>query len=106
MLIVTPLTFLGGSFLPPLNMLPPVWQKSRSSTGRVSDQRLPLELLRRVGLSVQVSVGMTLVFLALCLVTVRWCSRAAIGSRHEDDLNSVLEVLTGLGFRLEPSCRR
>ena len=72
MLIVTPLTFLGGSFYS-VGMLPPVWQKVtlfnpvvylvsgfRWSFYGVSDVSLPL------------SVGMTLVFLVVCLVVVRW----------------------------------
>ena len=46
LLIITPLTFLGGSFYS-VNMLPPVWQTiSLVQSGRVFDQRLPLELLR------------------------------------------------------------
>jgi ABC-2 type transport system permease protein len=72
MLIVTPLTFLGGTFYS-IHMLPPIWQKItlfnpvvylvsgfRWSFYGVSDVR------------VEVSMGMTLVFLALCLVTVGW----------------------------------
>ncbi len=72
MLIVTPLTFLGGSFYS-LRMLPPVWQKItlfnpvvylisafRWSFYDVSDVR------------VEISVGMTVLFLVVCLVTVRW----------------------------------
>ena len=72
MLIVTPLTFLGGSFYS-LKMLPPFWQKVtlfnpvvylisafRWSFYDVSD------------VSIEVSVGMTVVFLCVCLVTVRW----------------------------------
>jgi ABC-2 type transport system permease protein len=72
MLIVTPLTFLGGSFYS-IRMLPPLWQKLtlfnpvvylisgfRWSFFGVSD------------VSPEVSIGMTLVFLALCLVAVGW----------------------------------
>jgi ABC-2 type transport system permease protein len=72
MLIVTPLTFLGGSFYS-IRMLPPIWQKLtlfdpvvylvsafRWSFYDVSD------------VSVEVSAGMTLVFLMLCLATVWW----------------------------------
>jgi ABC-2 type transport system permease protein len=74
-LIVTPLTFLGGSFYS-ISMLPPLWQKItllnpvvylisafRWSFYGVSD------------VSVAVSVGMTLVFLALCLGVVAWMFR-------------------------------
>jgi ABC-2 type transport system permease protein len=72
MLIVTPLTFLGGSFYS-IRMLPPIWQKLtlfdpvvylvsafRWSFYDVSD------------VSVEVSACMTLVFLMLCLATVWW----------------------------------
>ena len=46
LLIVTPLTFLGGSFYS-IKMLPPFWQNDHAvQSGRLSDQRLPLELLR------------------------------------------------------------
>jgi len=72
LMIVTPLTFLGGSFYS-INMLPPFWQKVslfnpvvylvsgfRWSFYGVSDVSLP------------VSLGMTLAFLAACLAAVRW----------------------------------
>ena len=72
MMIVTPLTFLGGSFYS-ISMLPEFWQKVtlfnpvvylvsgfRWSFYSVSD------------LSVGASVAMTLVFLGLCLAAVAW----------------------------------
>jgi ABC-2 type transport system permease protein len=72
MMIVTPLAFLGGSFYS-INMLPPVWQKIalfnpvvylisgfRWSFYGVSDVRI------------DISVGMILLFLTLCLVAVWW----------------------------------
>jgi ABC-2 type transport system permease protein len=75
MLIVTPLTFLGGSFYS-ISMLPPVWQKIalfnpvvylisafRWSFYGVSD------------VNVVISFGMTLVFLGLCIVAVAWIFR-------------------------------
>jgi ABC-2 type transport system permease protein len=47
LLIVTPLTFLGGSFYS-IDMLPPFWQNGGAvQPGGVPDQRLSLELLRR-----------------------------------------------------------
>jgi ABC-2 type transport system permease protein len=71
-LVVTPLTFLGGSFYS-IRMLPPIWQRItlfnpvvylvsgfRWSVLGVSDLSAPL------------SAGMTFVFLLLCLATVRW----------------------------------
>ena len=46
MLIVTPLTFLGGSFYS-IDMLPPLWQTvTPVQSGRLLGQRLSLELLR------------------------------------------------------------
>ena len=72
LLIVTPLTFLGGSFYA-INMLPPAWQVVtmfnpvvylisgfRWSFFGVSD------------ISLVTSLGMTLVFLAICLIGVGW----------------------------------
>ena len=46
LLIITPLTFLGGTFYS-INVLPPVWQTDHAvQSGGLSGQRLPLELLR------------------------------------------------------------
>ena len=71
MMIVTPLTFLGGSFYS-ISMLPPIWQKItlfnpvvylvngfRWSFYGVSD------------VSLGISLGMTVLFLLACLATVR-----------------------------------
>jgi ABC-2 type transport system permease protein len=72
MLIVTPLTFLGGSFYS-INMLPPFWQKitlANPVVYLVSGFRWSFYDVSDV--SVEVSMGMTLVFLVLCLATVRW----------------------------------
>jgi ABC-2 type transport system permease protein len=75
LLIVTPLTFLGGSFYS-INMLPPFWQKLtlfnpvvylvsgfRWSFYGVSDVR------------VDISLGMTLVFMIACLGGIWWIFR-------------------------------
>jgi ABC-2 type transport system permease protein len=75
LLIITPLTFLGGSFYS-INMLPPFWQKVslfnpvvylvsgfRWSFNEVSD------------VNVLVSLGMTAFFLAACLTAVTWIFR-------------------------------
>jgi ABC-2 type transport system permease protein len=72
LLIITPLTFLGGSFYS-VNVLPPVWQKVslfnpvvylisgfRWSFFEIADVR------------VGVSLAMTTLFLAFCLVIVWW----------------------------------
>ena len=75
LLVITPLTFLGGSFYS-INVLPPFWQKLslfnpvvylvsgfRWSFNEVADVR------------VEVSVLMTLFFLTLCVVAVSWIFR-------------------------------
>ncbi len=71
-MIVTPLAFLGGSFYS-ISMLPPIWQKVtlfnpvvyliigfRWSFYGISD------------VAVGVSLGMTLLFMTLCLVVIWW----------------------------------
>ena len=70
MLIVTPLTFLGGSFYS-IKMLPPVWQKitlCNPVVYLVSGFRWSFYGISDV--SPQISLGMTLMFLVLCLVVV------------------------------------
>jgi ABC-2 type transport system permease protein len=75
LMIITPLTFLGGSFYS-ISMLPPIWQKItlfnpvvylingfRWSFYGISDVSVPL------------SLGMTFAFLLVCLVVVYWIFR-------------------------------
>ncbi|HVW69298.1 MAG TPA: ABC transporter permease [Steroidobacteraceae bacterium] len=72
MLVVTPLTFLGGSFYS-IAMLPPLWQKIalfNPVVYLVSAFRWSFYGLADV--NVAVSFGMTLLFLALCVAMVRW----------------------------------
>ncbi|MBX3201926.1 MAG: ABC transporter permease [Labilithrix sp.] len=72
MLIVTPLTFLGGSFYS-LKMLPPIWQKVtlfNPVVYLVSGFRWSFFGVSDV--SVELSAGMTFVFMVLCLATARW----------------------------------
>ena len=71
-LIVTPLTFLGGSFYS-IRMLPPAWQKItlfNPVVYLVSGFRWSFYDASDV--SVETSFGMTLVFLVLCLVVIGW----------------------------------
>ncbi|UAL10307.1 ABC transporter permease [Caulobacter segnis] len=71
-LIVTPLTFLGGSFYS-IKMLPPVWQKItlfNPVVYLISGFRWSFYGQSDVG--VGVSLGMTAVFLAVCLTAVWW----------------------------------
>ena len=75
MLIVTPLTFLGGSFYS-IGMLPPVWQKValfNPVVYLVSSFRWSFYGVSDV--NVVISFGMTLVFLALCIAAVAWIFR-------------------------------
>ena len=75
LLIVTPLTFLGGSFYS-INMLPPVWRAIalfNPVVYLISGFRWSFYGLADV--NVGVSLGMTAVFLALALVIVAWIFR-------------------------------
>ena len=72
LMIITPLTFLGGTFYS-IKMLPPFWQSVtllNPVVYLVSGFRWAFYGVADV--SVGVSAGMTLAFLALCLVCVRW----------------------------------
>jgi len=74
-LIITPLTFLGGSFYS-INMLPPLWQKItlfNPVVYLVSGFRWSFYGVSDVG--VGISLGMTALFLALCLTAVLWIFR-------------------------------
>ena len=76
LLVVTPLTFLGGSFYS-LKMLPPFWQKVtlfNPVVYLISGFRWSFYDVSDV--SVTVSLSMTLVFLVLCLVGVRFLLRS------------------------------
>lgn len=72
MMVVTPLTFLGGSFYS-ISMLPPIWQKItlfNPVVYLISGFRWSFYGIADV--NVFVSLGMTFVFLILCLVGVWW----------------------------------
>ncbi|MGE3064693.1 MAG: ABC transporter permease [Hyphomicrobiaceae bacterium] len=72
LLIITPLTFLGGSFYS-LSVLPPMWQKIslfNPVVYLISGFRWSFYGVADV--SVGVSLAMTLVFLAACLAIVWW----------------------------------
>jgi ABC-2 type transport system permease protein len=75
MLVVTPLTFLGGSFYS-INMLPPVWRSVtllNPVVYLISGFRWSFYEIADV--SVAVSIGMTTAFLAACLIVVWWIFR-------------------------------
>jgi len=76
LLVLTPLTFLGGTFYS-IDMLPPVWQTVtlfNPVVYLVSGFRWSFYGLADV--SVAVSLGMVLLFLALCLGLVWWIFRS------------------------------
>ena len=72
LLIITPLTFLGGSFYS-IKMLPPFWQAvslANPVVYLVSGFRWSFYEVSDV--SVTMSLGMTATFLAICLIAVWW----------------------------------
>ena len=72
MLIITPLTFLGGSFYS-INMLPPLWQKItlfNPIVYLVSGFRWSFYGLSDVG--VGISLGITLIFMLGCCAVIWW----------------------------------
>jgi len=72
LMIVTPLTFLGGSFYS-ISMLPPIWQKItlfNPVVYLISGFRWSFYGIADV--SVSISLGMTLVFMLCCLAAVWW----------------------------------
>lgn len=75
LMVVTPLTFLGGSFYS-INMLPPFWQTVtlfNPVVYLISGFRWSFYGVADV--SVGVSLGMIAVFLLACLVTIWWIFR-------------------------------
>lgn len=75
LLIVTPLTFLGGSFYS-IDMLPPFWQKVsllNPVVYLISGFRWSFYGISDIG--VEVSLGMIFVFLAACLGVIAWIFR-------------------------------
>ncbi|EAQ36446.1 ABC transporter, inner membrane subunit [Nitrobacter sp. Nb-311A] len=76
MLIITPLTFLGGSFYS-INMLPQTWQTLalfNPVVYLISGFRWSFYEIADV--SVSVSIGMTVGFLAACMLVVSWIFRS------------------------------
>lgn len=72
LLIVTPLTFLGGAFYS-INMLPPVWQKItlfNPVVYLISGFRWSFYGVADVHIAT--SIGMTVAFLLICVTFVRW----------------------------------
>lgn len=75
LMVVTPLTFLGGAFYS-IGMLPPVWQKIalfNPVVYLISGFRW--SFFGQADVEVGISLGATLGFLALCLAVVWWIFR-------------------------------
>ncbi len=75
LLVITPLTFLGGTFYS-THVLPPLWQQitlANPVVYLVSGFRWSFFEISDV--NVAVSFGMTLLFMGICLVTVWWIFR-------------------------------
>jgi ABC-2 type transport system permease protein len=82
MMVITPLTFLGGSFYS-LAMLPPIWQKItlfNPVVYLISGFRWSFYGVADV--NVALSLGMTLAFLAVCLLAVWWIFRSGYKLRQ------------------------
>jgi len=75
LMIVTPLTFLGGAFYS-INMLPPLWQKValfNPVVYLISGFRW--SFYGQSDVNVVLSAGMTMAFLLLCAVAIGWIFR-------------------------------
>jgi ABC-2 type transport system permease protein len=75
LLIITPLTFLGGTFYS-INVLPPVWQTialANPVVYLISGFRW--SFYETADVSVALSLAMTLLFLAICLAVTWWIFR-------------------------------
>jgi ABC-2 type transport system permease protein len=82
LMVVTPLTFLGGAFYS-ISMLPPIWQKItlfNPVVYLISGFRWSFYGVADV--NVALSLGMTLTFLALCLLAVWWIFRSGYKLRQ------------------------
>ncbi len=82
MMIITPLTFLGGSFYS-INMLPPLWQKITLLNPVVYlIDGFRWSFYSTSNINLIVSLGMTLTFLAICIAIVWWIFRTGYGLKN------------------------
>jgi ABC-2 type transport system permease protein len=82
MLIVTPLTFLGGSFYS-IDMLPPFWRAVtlvNPVVYLVSGFRW--SFYGRSDIGPLASLGMTFLFMAMCLGVIGWIFRTGYGLKR------------------------
>ncbi len=71
-LVIMPLTFLGGTFYS-ISMLPPLWQKiSLFNPVVYLISGFRWSFYENADVHVALSLGMTVAFLAICLLVVRW----------------------------------
>jgi ABC-2 type transport system permease protein len=82
LLIITPLTFLGGSFYS-LSVLPPVWQTVALFNPLVYlISGFRWSFFEVADVNIALSVAMILLFLAFCLATVLWIFRTGYRIKH------------------------
>lgn len=82
LMVITPLTFLGGSFYS-INMLPPFWQTVtlfNPVVYLISGFRWSFYSVADV--SVGISLGMTAVFMLGCLLVIRWIFKTGYRLRN------------------------
>ena len=82
LMVITPLTFLGGSFYS-ISMLPPIWQKItlfNPIVYLISGFRWSFYGVSDVHIGV--SIGMTLLFMTLCLTFIWWIFRTGYRLRQ------------------------
>jgi ABC-2 type transport system permease protein len=82
LLVITPLTFLGGSFYS-INLLPPFWQKValvNPVVYLISGFRWSFYGISDV--SVGISLAMTCAFLVLCLAIIGWIFKTGYRLRN------------------------
>ena len=82
LMVITPLTFLGGAFYS-INMLPPLWQKItlfNPVVYLISGFRW--SFYGRSDVHVGISVALILAFLAVCLALASWMIRSGWRLRH------------------------
>src|SRR5205814_701929 len=72
LMVITPLTFLGGAFYS-ITMLPPFWQKVTLFNPVVYlINGFRWSLYDKSDVSPYISFGMTLAFLVICVIAIRW----------------------------------
>lgn len=82
MMIITPLTFLGGSFYS-ISMLPPLWQKITLLNPVVYlIDGFRWSFYSTSNINLIVSLSMTLTFLAICIAIVWWIFRTGYGLKN------------------------